>query len=131
MGDVHEVLERNVHGLFVLEDLFLAEVLRLTQCLGVQDCARAELQGLESLVGVRDVVAGHHHAVVLHDHGLVVRILLELRHDLLSEKLAARKGILSEAYRAARRAGLRNDARVRNLVYHAESHQSRRVGVYH
>ena len=94
-------------------------------------CARAELQGLESLVGVRDVVAGHHHAVVLHDHGLVVRILLELRHDLLSEKLAARKGILSEAYRAARRAGLRNDARVRNLVYHAESHQSRRVGVYH
>ena len=125
------MLERNVDGLLVLEDLILAEVLRLAQSLGVQDRAGAELKGLESLVSVGDVIPGDNYSVVFHDDGLVVRVFLELGHDLLSKKLASREGIFSESDRAAGRARLRDYARVRDLVDHAECHQSRRVGVDH
>ena len=129
MRYVHKVLERNVHGFLVLEDLILAEVFRLSQSLGVQDCARAELQGLKPLVSISDVLTGNHDTVVLHDDGLVVRVLLEFCHNFLSQKLASREGIFSESDRAAGRARLRDDARVRNLVNHTEGDQSRRVGV--
>ena len=131
MRYVHKVLERNVHGFLVLEDLILAEVFRLSQSLGVQDCAGAELQGLEPLVSIGDVLTGNHDTVVLHDDGLVVRVLLEFGHDFLSQKLASRKGIFSESDRTAGLARLRDDACVRHLMNHTECDQSRRMGVDH
>ena len=69
--------------------------------------------------------------MVLHNDGLVVRILLELGHDLLSQKLASREGIFSESDRTAGLARLRDDACVRHLMNHTECDQSRRMGVDH
>ena len=131
MLHVHKVLERSVHGLLVLENLLLAEVLRLSQSLGVQNSAGAKLKGLEPLVSVSDVITGYHDSVVLHNDGLVVRVLLELSHDFLAQKLASRKGIFSESDRTAGLARLRDDACVRHLMNHTECDQSRRMRVDH
>ena len=115
--------------LLVHEYLLLSEILRLAESLGVEDGAGAELKGLEALVGVSDVLSAEHHSVVLHDHGLVLRVLLELGGDALAEGLAARHVILGEADRAADVTRLRDDAGVRNLMDDAECHESRRMGV--
>ena len=69
--------------------------------------------------------------MVLHDDGLVVRVLLELVRNLLAQQLAARQGIGGKTDGAANAAGLRDDAGVRNLVDDAEGNQSRGMGVDH
>ena len=109
--------------------LLVRQERRLTQGIGVQDGARAKLQGLETLVGVRDILAHQHDTVVLHDDGLVFRILAELRGDLLTQRLTARHIVRGETDRAADVPGLRKDAGIRNLVDDAEGHQARRVGM--
>ena len=67
--------------------------------------------------------------MVFHNDRLVVRVLLELGDNLLSEELASRESIFSESDRTADGSRLGDYTRVRNLVDHAEGHKSRRMGV--
>ena len=128
---VHEGPQVGVDGLLVPQNLFLGKEFRLAQCLGVQDGTGAELQGLKPLVSIGDILAHQDHAVVLHDDGLVVRVLLELVRNLLAQQLTARQGIGGETHGTANAAGLRDDAGVGNLVDDAEGNQSRGMGVDH
>ena len=111
------------------KDLLFRQIDGLAQSLGIQDGASAELEGFQALVSIGDVVAHEHHAVVLHDDGLVLRILRELGGDLLAEEFTARQSIGCKTHGAADATGLRYDARIGHLVHDAEGHQSRRMGV--
>ncbi len=113
----------------MLEDLFVSEVLRLPESLGIQDGTSAKFQSLESLIGISYVFSIKHHSMVLHDDGLIFRILLEFVHYVLSKLLASRRSIFSEPHRAADRTRLRQYAGVRHFVNDAERYQSRRMCV--
>ena len=109
--------------------LLFRQEMGLTQSVGIQERTGAEFQGLETLVCIRDVFAHQDDAVVLHDDRLVLGVLAEFGGDLLTQRLAAGNIVGGKSDRTADIAGLRQDARVRNLMDDGESHQSRRMGV--
>ena len=131
MIHVHEVGETVVNGQGVMLDLFRSKVSGSSEGVRIQDGACAEFKGLEALVCVGDVIAHEHHAVILHDDCLVVRILREFTGNLLSEQFAAWKSIRSKADGSADAEGLGKDAGVGNLLGDAECHESRRMCVDH
>ena len=129
MGDIHKVLEIVREAALVEIELIVGQIDRLTEGLGVDDGACAELEGLEPLVCIGDVLAGKHYAVVLHNHGLILRVLAELLCNLLAEGLAARNVVWRETDRAADGVYLREDAGVWNLMNDAKCHKSCRMCV--
>ena len=129
IGDAHEVRIIRRKRLFVLLDLVVGQIRGLAQRLGVDDRAGAELERLEALVRVHQVLAAQHDAVILHDDGFVVGVILELGGDFLTEALTARNIVRRETDLTANALGLRNDVRIGYLVRDAERYECGRMRV--
>jgi len=111
----------------MLLDLLIREIGRGADDFGVDECPGAKFERLETLVGVHNVFAAEHDAVILHDDGLVVGMFLELSRNLRPQFLASGHVVRGKADGAADTFCLWDDVRIRDLFCNTERNQGRRM----